>query len=99
MLLILNERSLHIAFSGTGEYADVPLYGSDAPMHGPGTPQELTLAVRVIGSRELLTRKKFGGKLADEGSLKLSTDGRTLIEEYWNPKRPERKATLVYDRQ
>jgi hypothetical protein len=99
MLLTLNERSLHMAFSGTGEYVDVPLDGSDAPMHGPGMPQELTLAVKVIGPREFLTLKKFGGKLANEGSLKLTTDGRTLIEEYWNPKRPERKATLVYDRQ
>jgi hypothetical protein len=99
MLLTLNERSLQIVFSGTGEYADLPLDGSDAPLHGPSVPQGLTLAARVIGPREFRTLKKFGGKVANEGSLKLSADGRTLVEEYWSPTRPEQKATLVYDRQ
>jgi hypothetical protein len=55
LLLTLNERSLHIAFSESGQYVDAPLDGSYAPMHGPGAPQGLTMAIRPNGLQEFLT--------------------------------------------
>jgi hypothetical protein len=99
LLLALNDRSLHITFSESGQYIDAPLDGSDAPVQGPGIPQGLTMAIIPHGPQEFLTLRKFGGQITNQGSLRISADGRTLVEEYWVPRRPEQKATLVYERQ
>jgi len=99
LVLTLNERILHIAFFGTGQYMDPPLDGTDSPCHGPGVPQGLTIAIRQNGPREFLTLRKMDGKIVNQGSLRLSADGRTLIEEYWPPSRPDERATLVYEKQ
>jgi hypothetical protein len=95
----LNERSLRVAFSESGQYIDAPLDGSDATVHGPGVPEGLTMAIRPHGSQEFLTLKKFGGQIINQGFLRLSSDGLTLVEEYWSPKKPDQKAVVVYDRQ
>ena len=99
LVLALNQRSLHIAFSESGQYIDAPLDGSDAPMLGPGVPQGVTMAIRPHGAQEFLTLKKIGGKIVNEGSLRLSADGRILVEEYWSPSAPAQKAMLVYEKQ
>lgn len=99
LVLALNERSLHIAFSENGQYMDPPLDGTDAPCHGPSVPQNLTIAIKPNGPREFLTLRKLDGKVVNQGFLRLSVDGRTLVEEYWPPSRPDEKATLVYERQ
>jgi len=99
MVLALSERTLHIAFSGSGEYMDPPLDGTDAPCHGPGVPEGLTVSIRPNGTREFLTLRRLHGQVLNQGSLRLSTDGRTLVEEYWKPEKPDQKATLVYDKQ
>ena len=99
LLIVMNERSLHLAFPESGQYADIPLNGSDAPLHGPGAPQGLTMAIRPYSLREFHTVKKSGGSVINEGSLSLSEDGHTLLEQYWRPERPEQKAMLVYEKQ
>lgn len=99
LVLALNGRSLRISFAESGQYIDSPLDGSDAPVHGPGVPEGLTMAVTPHGSREFLTLKKMEGQIINQGSLRLSADGRILMEEYWNPKTPEQKARLVYEKQ
>jgi hypothetical protein len=99
LLLTLNDRTLHIAFGESEQYADPPLDGSDAPLRGSKVPQGVTIAIRPHGPREFLTLKKFGGQITNQGSLRLSTDGRTLTEEYWSPSRPDEKAILVYEKQ
>lgn len=97
--LKLNDQTLHIQFGDGRQYADAPLDGSDAILHGPpGMPKDLTLAVKPHGPLEFLTQKKSAGRIVNNGLLKVSADGRTLIEEYWSPDRPEQKAVLVYDR-
>jgi hypothetical protein len=99
LLLSLDQQRLHISFSEGGQYIDLPLDGSDAPMHGPGVPQGLTMAVKSHGPREFLTEKKVGNNIVNQGFLRLSMNGRTLVEEYWRPSQPEQKARLVYDKQ
>jgi hypothetical protein len=59
----------------------------------------MTVAIRPNGAYELLTTKKADGRVINQGSLRLSADGRTLVEEYWSPSRPEEKTVLVYDKQ
>jgi hypothetical protein len=99
MALRLDNKSLHIAFVESGQFSDLPLDGSDATMHGPGVSQGVTMAIKPRGSREFITLRKFNGQIINEGSLKLSGDGRTLVEEYWRPDRPSERAVLVYERQ
>lgn len=99
LLLALDQQQLHISFSEGGQYIDLPLDGSDALMHGPSVPQGLTMAVKPRGPREFLTQKKMGDNVVNQGFLRLSMDGRTLLEEYWRPSQPEQKARLVYDKQ
>jgi hypothetical protein len=43
--------------------------------------------------------QKMGGKIINQGSLRLSKDGRNLVEEFWNPNAPNQKATLVLRQQ
>jgi hypothetical protein len=99
LVLVLKERSLHIAFPESGQFTDPALDGSDAPIHGPGVPQRLTMAIRPHGRQEFLTVKKVGDQIINQGSLSLSADGRILVEEYWSPSAPDQKATLVYEKQ
>jgi hypothetical protein len=99
LLLLMNDRRLHIAFPESGQFTDPPLDGSDAAIHGPGVLQGLTMAIRPRGPQEFLTLRKLGGQITNQGSLRLSADGRTLVEEYWRPDRPNEKAVLVYERQ
>jgi hypothetical protein len=57
------------------------------------------MAIRPNGPREFLTLRKMDGKIVNQGSLRLSANGRTLTEEYWPPSRPDERATLVYEKQ
>jgi hypothetical protein len=97
--LRLDDKSLHVVFVESGQFSDLPLDGSDAVMHGPGVPQGLTMAITPNGAQEFLTVKKFNGEIINQGSLKLSRDGRTLVEEYSRPDKSDERAVLVYERQ
>jgi hypothetical protein len=98
LVLALANRSLHFAFPESGQYTDLTLDGSDAIMHGSGVPAGQTMAMKPRGSRELLTLKKFQGKIVSQGSLRISADGRFLVEESWHPGNSQ-KAVLVYEKQ
>jgi hypothetical protein len=62
LVLALNERSFHIAFTESGQYIDPPLDGSDAPMHGPRVRPGLTMAIRPNGPQEFSYARKAGGR-------------------------------------
>jgi hypothetical protein len=98
LVLALKDGRLHFAFPESGQYSDLTLDGSDAIMHGLGVHAGQTMAMKPRGSRELLTLKKVQGKIVNQGSLRVSADGRILVEEYWRPGSNE-KAVLVYDKQ
>jgi hypothetical protein len=91
--------ALRLAFPGTGQYANAPMDGSDAVIHGPRLPKRITMAVKPNGTDELSTTKKANGLIVNQGTLRLSKDGRTLTEEYWSPKKPDERAVLVYEKQ
>lgn len=99
LFLTMTDSTLRLAFLETEQYADITLDGSDSAMHGPGLPKGITMAIRPNGAFELLTTKKTDGKVINQGFLRLSADGRTLVEEYWSPNSPDEKAVLVYDKQ
>jgi hypothetical protein len=97
LVLTLDKQALHLVIGN--QYMDPPLTGIDALCRGPFVPEGLTMAIRPNGPHEFLTLRKIDGKVVNQGSLRLSTDHRTLIEEYWRPGKPDEKATLVYEKQ
>jgi hypothetical protein len=99
LLLLLNDQRLHIAFPDSGQFTDPPLDGSEAAMYGPGVSEGMTMAIRPHGPQEFFTSRKLRGQIISEGSLRISADGHTLVEEYWRPDRFDEKAVLVYERQ
>jgi len=99
LVLEVKGSTLHLALLEAGQYTDAKLDGSDSAMHGPGLPKGMSVAIRPNGEYELLTTKKVDGRVINQGSLKLSANGLTLVEEYWSPSRPDEKAVLVYDKQ
>jgi hypothetical protein len=96
MTLRLDNQALHMDYPSAGQSIDAPLNGIEAPVHG--TLDGLTYSARVAGRRELLYLTKRNGKVFTQGSLKLSRDGGTIIDTWWNPDRPTDKGTLVYEK-
>lgn len=97
LVLALRGDTLHLAHLETGDYADIRLDGSDAPVHGESGPPGITIALKPRGSHEFITQQKAQGRIVNEGSFKLAGDGQTLIEEFWLPG-SNQKSKLVYER-
>jgi hypothetical protein len=97
MTLRLDSQTLHISYPGAGQYIDAPLNSADAPVNGPH-PEGVTYAARLAGRREILYLAKRNGKVLTQGSLKLASDGRAIVDSWWNPDRPNNKGTLVYEK-
>jgi hypothetical protein len=99
MRLALSERSLHLEYIEHEQYYDLPLDGSDAMMHGQWISQGLTMSIKPHGPWEFLTFLKQQGEVLSQGSMRVSPDGRTLIEEYWRPDKPDERAVFLYEKQ
>jgi hypothetical protein len=98
MTLRLDNQTIHISYPNAGQYIDAPLDGSDAVVQGDN-PKGVTYGARLAGPRELLSLTKSDGRVLSQGSLKLSDDGRDIIESWWNPDRPNDKGVFVYEKQ
>lgn len=98
LTLRLDGQYLHIDYPIAGQYVDAPLDGADAEMYGPHALAGTTVAVRRAGQREFLIIGKRDGKAFNQESLKLSDDGRVIIDSWWNPDKPADRSTLVYDK-
>ena len=98
MILRLDNRVLHISYPSAGLYLDTPLDGSDIAVHGPSTEDGTTYSARSIGRREISIATKRYGKVLSQGTLELSSDGRTITESWLNPDQPADNGTLFYER-
>lgn len=98
MTLRIDNQAMHISFPNAGQYIDAPLDGVDAVVHGYN-PNGTTYGARFAGGCELLFLTKSNGKVFSQGSLKLSADGRDIIDTWWNPDRPYDKGVFVYEKQ
>jgi hypothetical protein len=98
MTLRLDNQALHIDYPSASEHIDAPLNGVEATVRGPHALEGTTLSARPAGSREFLIVTKHHGEVFSQGSLKLSGDGRVIIDSWWNPDRPGDIGTLVYDK-
>jgi hypothetical protein len=98
MRLRLDNQTLHIKYPSVGQQIDAPLDGVDAAVRGPHVLDGATYAVRPVGNREFHFVTKRHGEPFKQGSLELSSDGRTITDTSWNPDRPADKGTLVYEK-
>jgi hypothetical protein len=99
MTLGLDSQALHIGYPSAGQYIDAPFDGVYSADHGPNAPEGMSHTARLVGKREIVTLAKRDGKVLTQDSLKLSNDGRVIIDTWWNPDRPNDKGTLIYEKQ
>ena len=98
LALMLRGRDLHYAFPKEGQHVDLTLDGPEAAWQGPGVPRGITVAIETMDHDELLVLRKLNGRTVNQGSMKISADGRTLVEEFWSQDRPNLKTILVYEK-
>jgi hypothetical protein len=98
MLLRLDKQFLHVDYSNVGQQFDAPLDGDEAPIRGHGVLDGGTFALQRDGPRGFLTTTKVHDKIYNSGSMKLSSDGRTITVSWWNPGSPDVIQTFVYDK-
>jgi hypothetical protein len=97
--IALDGQHLHFAYPEIGQYSDSPLDGSIVPIHGPRVRPGSAMSLKAIGPREFRTQLIFSGHVIRNGTLDISEDGRTLLQETWEPEDQEEKDRLVYDKQ
>ena len=87
-----------MVYPSAGQYIDAPFDGTDAPVQGPHAPEGLTYSAHLTGRREIMILSKRNGKTLNQDSLKLSSDGSTITESWWNLSQPSDKSVIVYDK-
>jgi hypothetical protein len=92
-------QRLHLEYPESGQYSDSPLDGFVVPIYGPRVRSGSAISVRAISSREFQTQLMLSGQVVRKGTLEISEDGRTLLQESWAPDNPDEKDHLVYDKQ
>lgn len=75
------------------------LDGSLARLEGPNVPSTMTLRVKAEAPTKVHYFQTMDSKPMAEGTQTLSADGRTMIEEKWEPGSPGEKQTYVYEKQ
>jgi hypothetical protein len=98
MSLRLDNQALHIEYPSASQHIDAPLDGVEAAVRGPHVLEGTTITVRPAGNRKFLIVTKLHGKAFSQGSLGLSSDGRTITDTWWSPDRPSDRGTLVYEK-
>jgi hypothetical protein len=99
MTLTLDSNALHITYPDAGEHIDATLNGIEAPVQGRRSLLGVTYTIQPSGRRRFLVLTKQDSKTLAQGSLELSSDGRSITNSWWSPDRPADKSTLVYEKQ
>lgn len=90
---------LRLSVPSKKQYTDIPLNGTDAPIHGIPPGVHATLSLTPNGDHEFHIEQKHDGQVVRDNDLRLTPDGLTLIQETWRPDNPRNKDRLVYRRQ
>ena len=98
MNLRLDKQALNIDYPDAGQSIDAPLNGVDVPVGGPRAVTGSTIAVRLIGKRDLVLITKLHGQVFSQSSLKLSGDRKSLIYSSSKPDQSVHENMLVYER-
>lgn len=95
----LNGKRLHLEYPEIGQYSDSLLGGVASPVHGPRVKPGSTIFVSATSPRQLSTQQMFSGKVIRYGTMDISDDGRTLLQESWKPESPSERDRLIYNKQ
>jgi len=98
LVTAVNGTTFHLGFPTEKQYADMKLDGTEAPIHGTYSGARATLAIKAETAQRLLTVEKLNDVVVTNGTLILSSDGRSITEETWKPGAPKIKTRLVYER-
>lgn len=98
MTLKLDNQTLHIDYPNVQQHIDAPLNGLETTVQGLRVADGTTIAFAPASSHEFLIEVKRKGKVYSDGSLELSSDGKTIVNSSWNPSHPNAKAVLVYQK-
>jgi hypothetical protein len=98
LVTAVNGTTFHLGFPVEQQYADMKLDGAEAPIHGTYSGVRATLSVKAETGQRLLIVEKLNGAVMTNGTLILSSDGRSITEETWKPGAPKIKTRLVYEK-
>ena len=59
----------------------------------------MTASYKPEGANKLHYTTKYNDKVLNEGVQTLSADGKTIVDEDWQPGKTNEKQTYVYERQ
>jgi hypothetical protein len=90
---------LRVSFPELKQYTDINLDGRDSPMHGTPNGVKGTLSATQTGPLRVLIVKKLDGVVLSKSSLTMSADGQIMVEDTWNPKDPNVRQRMFYNRQ
>jgi hypothetical protein len=91
------DHAFHISYPLQGVYVDAPFsLTAYAPAHGPHALPDVAYTARPLGPFQILTASKRNEKILTEDLFRLSLDGKTITETWWNPDHPGNKGVLVY---
>jgi hypothetical protein len=98
LITSVNGAGLYLSFPTEKEYVDLPLDGSEAPLHGTYTGARATLSAKPESAGQILILEKVNGVIVKNGTLTLSPDGQAITEETWRLDSPAVKTRLVYEK-
>lgn len=98
LILALNRQTMHMAFKDQNRFIDLPRTGQDAVMQGPHVPSDASMRIASHDWQTFVLESRRHGSVTSVISLRLSLDGRTLVERF-GPPNSAAHATLVYHKQ
>jgi hypothetical protein len=99
METVLTASTFTVVFPDQKQHTDMNLDGTDAKIQGLPPGSKVTIAVKLEGPTRMLTVQKIDGVVVKQGTLQVSADGNTLIQETWRPGEPSVMRRLVFERQ
>ena len=99
MVTTLTSSTFRVAFPDIKQFTDMKIDGTDTPIQGLASGSKVTNAAKMESPLKMSTIQKIDGVTTKQGSLELSPDGKTLIQETWRTGSPSVRSRLVFDRQ
>jgi hypothetical protein len=98
--LYLKGNTLLFAYPETAQYVIAPLDGTRTLMHGgPYAREGFSMSIKQESPVQMHTEISFEGHVIREGTLALSNDRRTIVQESWTPEHMDEKDSFVLEKQ
>ena len=98
ILIKLTGPKLRLEYPFAKQSKELDLNGAEANTKN-SLGQTVTLSNKLQDPLTIRQVQKVNGMKTSEGTLSLSADGNTLVQEYWNPDNPKTVVRRVYKRQ